>query len=46
MELASAESAFPKLNPEEMDLIRSLGDVREFTEGQPVFQAGDADIDF
>ena len=46
MELASAESAFPKLNPEEMDLIRSLGDVREFREGQTVFQAGDADIDF
>jgi thioredoxin reductase (NADPH) len=46
MELASAESAFPRLSHEEMDLVRSLGTVRHCREGEVVFKAGDADIDF
>ena len=46
MELASAESAFPRLSQEEMDLVRALGERREFGDGAVIFQVGDADIDF
>ena len=46
MELASPESAFPRLTPDEMDLIRSTAERREYAEGDVVIKAGDADIDF
>src|SRR5256885_3171030 len=46
MELASAESAFPKLSADEMDLVRAAAERVEYADGQALFHAGDADIDF
>src|SRR5687767_4036091 len=46
MEVASAESAFPRLTHDEMDLVRSVGEERTCRDGEVVLRAGDADVDF
>ena len=46
MDMASAESAFPKLSGDEMQIVRSMARREEFGDGDVVFRAGDADIDF
>ena len=46
MHMASAESAFPKLSGDEMTIVRSMARGEQFGEGDVVFRAGDADIDF
>lgn len=46
MEIATEETAFPRLSGSEMELVRHVGARREFEDGDVVFRAGDAGIDF
>jgi thioredoxin reductase (NADPH) len=39
------ESAFPRLNEEELRRLRHLATQQEFSDGETVFKVGDADID-
>src|SRR5439155_18750881 len=40
------EAAFPSLSPDEMDFIRGHARRQTFADGEVVFRAGQADIDF
>src|SRR5271154_73488 len=42
----SQESAFPQLTPAEITILKPLATVHEFADGETVFRAGQADIDF
>lgn len=42
---ASNRSAFPKLAAEEIAVLRPMGEVISYSDGQIVFRAGDADLD-
>ncbi len=46
MAIASNEVAFPILTPEEMDFIRAHGERVTYNDGDVVFKAGEAAIDF
>jgi thioredoxin reductase (NADPH) len=46
MSLAGAETAFPTLTDDEMQRIRTVATAQIFKDGEKVFRAGDADIDF
>jgi thioredoxin reductase (NADPH) len=42
----SQESAFPELTPAEITILKPLATVHEYADGETVFRAGQADIDF
>jgi thioredoxin reductase (NADPH) len=44
--LLTKEAAFPTLNHAELECLRTLATARTFADGQVVFQAGEAEIDF
>jgi thioredoxin reductase (NADPH) len=46
MSTAAEEAAFPTLTPDEMDFVRSHATRQTYGEGETVFKAGQADIDF
>lgn len=43
--LASNSIAFPKINEQDLALLKPLCDIVSFSDGQTIFNAGDADID-
>src|SRR3954470_2667869 len=46
MDQSANEIAFPRLTADEMNMVRPLASREPFADGQVVFRAGDADIDF
>jgi len=46
MPMTSPTTAFPSLDPDEMAFLRSLATPQDFSPGQTILHAGDADIDF
>src|SRR3954471_21693324 len=46
MEESSRDRAFPRLTDDEMDLVRQMAVRQSAADGQVVFRAGQADIDF
>jgi thioredoxin reductase (NADPH) len=42
----SEEAAFPKLTPAELAILKPLAAPRDYADGETVFRAGQADIDF
>lgn len=46
MALPSSEHAFPRLDPDELALLRPLATPQVASDGEVVFRAGDRDIDF